>query len=75
MNIIPGAGYVSPSEKRMYIGDADGELLYLADNISTVWTSADVGPKDLTLVYVPGDQVVEGIPRSWRTVVYKGDIE
>lgn len=61
MELIPGAAYLSPSEKRVYIALEDG------------WARYDVGsaspgavPADLILLYAQGDKVYDHTAKGRR---------
>jgi len=78
MNIIPGAAYVSPSLGIPLIALTDKLLMYRGGRKGSELMFGLSGkqiPEDLTLVYAPGDRVMEGNPDGWRVVIYKGEIE
>jgi len=71
VNFIPGAAYLSPSKKQIYIGCESGWLLYrsMFDDESFL-TDEEFFPADLVLLYAPGDTVVVGSPHTGRPLIY-----
>lgn len=64
MNLIEGAAYLSPVQKKVFIA-CEGWLLYRSDfGDESFLTDPEFFPSDLLLLYAPGDEVLQ-LEREW----------